>query len=817
MRLLWLLVSMIGIAFGQFTNQYIKELNAQAFSVPSSLSGMWLVEFFSPSCGHCQRFTPTYLKLAQDLSQQVALSNLHFGSVNCQQDSAVCDSQKISGYPTLLLYVDGVLVEEYPGSRDYSELEKYLRTMYAQKLPAAQLQVQQVRQVPVADSGVIDLSSALDGQKNKGFWFVKFFAPWCPHCKKLAPTYVDLAQQLISYRQSGLLSVAEVNCDSHEDICSKYGIKGYPTIKMFKDGEFVADYDGGRDLDSMKSYLLQRVAGHQAVTLQVRQLPSVPVAEEQTVISLDMDFSAAPTAHGLWIVKFFAPWCPHCKHLAPIYEEAAKGMAKERAGKQIGFAEVNCDDHKELCNEHGIQGYPTLKLYFNAKRVDDYNGARTAEAMTTYLQSKIKEYSSAEEDTVTIQEIDHAEDGVTKTAINPYGHVVELSGENFDDLTRSGPWIIEFMAPWCGHCKHMAPTWKQLAKELKGLVNVGIVDSPANPSLQKKFGIRGFPTIKFLQDGEEIEEFAGRGRTLENLKAFSVELADAEINKVSITELDSLIKMREVVFLFLGNVERPGANMQILAKKVSKDADFVFSADPLLFIRFKLEAGEQYLIALKDGKHEIFALKDYTDFSAVKTWVNRHKYPALITLNQHNSLDLFKRNSYILMAFLDITSTETDRHREILKTLAESASGTAYSNTLFAWVDARKFSRYAKDTFSIDTSDLPAIVYIHKDGDEYFLMPKNDDFDGHIVSQFMTDAVFERMASTHVNGRIGGIYKAVHRGVGGVANYVVVNPIFSLFIACIALGALYYIVVRRRWHKLAESYDYDSLESQKAD
>lgn len=83
--------------------------------------------------------------------------------------------------------------------------------------------------------------------------FVKFFAPWCGHCKKMAPVWDDLADTL---KGSESVVIADVDCTVEKDLCSRFGVRGYPTIKYFSgatgaDGE---DYDGGRDLDSLKAF-----------------------------------------------------------------------------------------------------------------------------------------------------------------------------------------------------------------------------------------------------------------------------------------------------------------------------------------------------------------------------------------------------------------------------------------------------------------------------------------------------------------------------------------------------------------------------------
>ena len=72
----------------------------------------------------------------------------------------------------------------------------------------------------------------------------------------------------------------------------------------------------------------------------------------------------------------YAPWCGHCNALAPEYEEAATTLK----AKDIALAKIDCTVEADLCKEHGVEGYPTLKVFRGPSNVVSYGGQRKAGA-----------------------------------------------------------------------------------------------------------------------------------------------------------------------------------------------------------------------------------------------------------------------------------------------------------------------------------------------------------------------------------------------------------------------------------------------------
>jgi len=111
-------------------------------------------------------------------------------------------------------------------------------------------------------------------------------------------------------------------------------------------------------------------------------LASLAVAEDASdVLSLTAGtFDSSVNPEPLILVEFFAPWCGHCKALAPHYEEAATTLKD----KEIKLAKVDCVEEADLCQAHGVAGYPTLKVFRNGTP-SDYNGPRKADGIVSYM------------------------------------------------------------------------------------------------------------------------------------------------------------------------------------------------------------------------------------------------------------------------------------------------------------------------------------------------------------------------------------------------------------------------------------------------
>lgn len=101
---------------------------------------------------------------------------------------------------------------------------------------------------------------------------VEFYAPWCGHCKQLAPIYEELADAYAAAKDA--LIIAKVDADTHRALSTRYGIKGFPTLKWFDvDGsgeKKPVDYEGGRELEDFVQFIKEKTGMTMMLVLFLR-------------------------------------------------------------------------------------------------------------------------------------------------------------------------------------------------------------------------------------------------------------------------------------------------------------------------------------------------------------------------------------------------------------------------------------------------------------------------------------------------------------------------------------------------------------------
>jgi len=424
------------------------------------------------------------------------------------------------------------------------------------------------------------------------YLLVEFYAPWCGHCKSLAPEYAKAADAL--KEEGSEIRLAKVDATVQSELSERFKVKGYPTLKFFIDGTPL-EYGGGRTSDEIVQWL-KRKSGPAAVTLTtVEELKKFQADHEVGVLGLfnnlenknaevfnsiaktiDSVSFAITTEQALFkelnvegnerVVLFkkfdegrndFSGELSedelkrfiHANQLALIsefnQETAQKIFGGDIKVHNLLFASKTSKDFDTIMSQfRESAGQFRGKVIFvlidtdvdENERVMEFFGLKKEDAPTVRLISlgqdmtKFKPASSEITSSVITQFVQDFFDGKLKPHLLSQEvpadwdaqPVKVLVGKNFNEVARdrSKSVLVEFYAPWCGHCKQLAPIYDQLGEQFKDSNEFVVAKMDSTVNELEDIKIQSFPTIKlFPKDSDEVVDYNGE-RTLEAMSTF---------------------------------------------------------------------------------------------------------------------------------------------------------------------------------------------------------------------------------------------------------------------------------------------------------
>lgn len=307
--------------------------------------------------------------------------------VDCTQQQELCAKHEITGYPTLRFFKLGEKESvKFKGTRDMPAITEFIND-----------QLNADNEIPHGDDAEKADGDAVATTKGKlveltednfakhvssGNHFVKFYAPWCSHCQRLAPTWEQLAKTLQNVPD---VSIAKIDCTVYRPICQDFEVKGYPTLLWIEDGKKIEKYSGARGHDELQAYV-KKMLGNDA-TQEAAPSTEKPADNDNKmqVVELNGNNFEKTVADGVTFVKFYAPWCGHCQKLSPVWDQLAEKI--HSVPNSIKIAKVDCtaSENKKLCIEQEVEGYPTLFAYKNGVRQSEYDDSRSLSELVAYI------------------------------------------------------------------------------------------------------------------------------------------------------------------------------------------------------------------------------------------------------------------------------------------------------------------------------------------------------------------------------------------------------------------------------------------------
>ncbi|GFX76406.1 thioredoxin domain-containing protein 5 [Trichonephila clavipes] len=271
---------------------------------------------------------------------------------------------------------------KYQGKRDLVGLEDFISNFLGEKKIDASPGNAKTTKL---ENGALELTDEnFLNTLNRGLHFVKFYAPWCGHCQKMARAWEELAENL-QYDKS--VTISKIDCTENKEACLEFAVKGYPTLLWIVNGKKVEKYQGTRDLDGFKKFITEMKAAHtETIEDEEGRIPE-PKEEPNLVVELSRDNFENAIAQGISFVKFFVPWCGHCKRLEPVWNNLA---IKFSSNPKIKIAKVDCTKEERLCVEHKVPGYPTLYIFREGELITEYHGERKLENLHSFILEYIQ-------------------------------------------------------------------------------------------------------------------------------------------------------------------------------------------------------------------------------------------------------------------------------------------------------------------------------------------------------------------------------------------------------------------------------------------
>jgi len=337
---------------------------------------------------------------------------------------------------------------------------------------------------------------------------------------------------------------------------------------------------------------------------------------------------------GTYFVKFFSPYCGHCKQLAPKWDAAYREVGAADT-KGFKWANVDCIQFSDFCAENAISGYPTLRVYRDAKRVHDLSSSSPSELDLQYFAEQFiaigdkafnAEYETAPQEMVNRvasaksqeskdkagengksaakPEEAQAKDTLAKDSKDAQANsdkvvnlepeaknepldasqsktsagIVKWHGSTVDTAKAVGRWLVLFTAPGCEECPSVLSKWENhdnFARDLPS-INWAIVDCGSDKALCETQNVHTAPAIRVFDDGNSVYTYEG-GTNSANLRSFAKLAAEAKnFEGFDLTDLENTQSSEEAASSNGGTPElaAPVDEPQYMSGPVAKKPDY---------------------------------------------------------------------------------------------------------------------------------------------------------------------------------------------------------------------------------------------------
>lgn len=666
--------------------------------------------------------------------------------------------------------------------------------------------------------GLRKLTAANFTLTNEGAWLIEFFSPTCVHCKRFGATWSELSQNkdyLRTQYPQAPFTLAQVDCHAQWDLCKDQGVTFLPRLTIYQDGKQNADeYKGDRNYPEISAYI-------DKFAKQYRE--SKGVADVDMVAAVDPNAKAA----------------------------GSSSLSQDSpAPTPVSAQDVSSNSASSADNP--------------ASTASDRLAATSPPAAVEAVQE------------------------VLPSGPNPKGELISFGSDPvkteeelaawLDKSSGQGPTFVKFFAPWCPHCKAMAAAFKQLSSSLKGRVNALEVDCDANRSLCAKYDIRGYPVLRLYDQGNVKEYNGGRNHDA-MLKWVLKAVSSSGIKPVaSSTELVTLAKDNEVIFVYLHSPGTPAEEVQAVeaASQVlsGRQTPIFVSSEPALLDRYASYLAQDRSLSVP-AQSGLLVFKDHsvaqpisvlnpstlltsdpsgqTTYnedakSKISGFLSREKYALVTELTAANFEEMVRNedDALVLLAALSDTNHGLQKAASPVEGIARKDSeiaalrstalewrtkkaSTSPRQVVFAWIDADRWKSPLKKLYGVDATATPTAVLVDGNKLQYYDIvsgvESSPDRPAMYEQQWITETIFKRIdAAIHGEIEPKSSRSLLQKSVRGAEVYLttlieacVAHPVAAFGFVFTVLGALFFYLGRAKKASSSTLPMYSKVSTVKAD